>query len=391
MDAAPQNPARLLDEAARRFSAGPAAGLQLLRSAALLRRPFDPGMDLLVLPEFGPEPDARDPEFEPLALPGRHAHAADAPALLRSLYPAEHPVHGLDGAADTTIGRLTPEALAAGPWLIRGLAPRDNLASPHALPWLVARLRAPGGCPWDREQDHLSLRPFLLEEAYEVYDALEQGSTPALAEELGDLLLQVVLHTHYGAEAGVFDMTDVIRATMAKIIRRHPHVFGDVVAGTAEEVVRNWEQIKAGERSERTADVLPDMPQAFAGLSRSLPALAYAQEMQARAAALGYDWPSVDGVIQKVAEEAAELAAADDDGARREELGDLLLVVVNLARHLGIDAEAALRSASAKFAARFAAVERIAAERGVELRGLTLAELDELWRQAKSGSLEAAR
>jgi tetrapyrrole methylase family protein / MazG family protein len=388
----------LLDEAGQRFGAGPARGLQLLSLAALTHRPFDPGIDLLLLPDHAASPaGAAYPDFEPAALPGRHAHGADPLSLLRALYPADHPVHGLDGATDTTVGQLTPAGLRSGGWFVPALAPLDNLASPYSLPWLVARLRAPDGCPWDLEQDHLSLRPFLLEEAYEVYDALEGGSTPALAEELGDLLLQVVLHAHYGAEAGVFDMTDVSRATMAKIIRRHPHVFGDVVAGTSEEVVRNWEQIKAGERAaraaadgataagraERAERVDPQMPAAFAGLSRSLPALAYAQEMQGRAAALGYDWPSVEGVIEKIAEESAELAAATDDRARREELGDLLLVVVNLARRLGIDAEAALRAASAKFAARFAAVERLAAERNLELGGLSLDALDELWNQAK--------
>jgi MazG family protein len=163
------------------------------------------------------------------------------------------------------------------------------------------------------------------------------------------------------------------------------------VADSSAEVTRNWEQIKAGERAAQAETngvsvgaSSSDMPQAFAGLSRSLPALAYAQEMQERAASLGYDWPSVDGVLDKVAEEAREIADAEDDAQRREELGDLLLVVVNLARRLGIDAEAALRGASAKFAARFAHVERVAAERDVELRTLTLGELDELWQEAKS-------
>jgi MazG family protein len=277
---------------------------------------------------------------------------------------------------------------------VPALEPLRNIASPHALPWLVARLRAPDGCPWDREQDHLSLRKFLLEETYEVYDALERGSTPQLAEELGDLLLQIVLHAQYGAEDGVFDMADVHRAVVSKIVRRHPHVFGDVVANSATEVLRNWEQIKAGERAERSAESGEsevrdeNMPAAFAGLSRSLPALAYSQEMQERAASLGYDWPSLEGVLDKVNEEAAEIIAARDDHERREEFGDLLLVLVNMARKLGIDSEAALRAASAKFAARFAEVERLAAAKDVDLKQLTLDELDELWQQAK---LVAAR
>jgi tetrapyrrole methylase family protein/MazG family protein len=284
-----------------------------------------------------------------------------------------------------TVGEATDSVLAGAAHWIAPLAAIDNVASPHALPWLVARLRAPDGCPWDREQDHLSLRKFLLEETYEVYDALERGSTPDLAEELGDLLLQIVLHAQYSAEAGVFDLTDVYRNVVTKIIRRHPHVFGDVVADSAAEVVRNWEQIKAGERAANGSkpQAATDVPQAFAGLSKSLPALAYAQEMQERAASLGYDWPSIDGVLDKVTEEAREVIAAEDDAHRREEFGDLLMVLVNLARKSGIDSESALRAASAKFAARFAHVERQAADREVELRNLSFDELDELWDNAK--------
>jgi tetrapyrrole methylase family protein/MazG family protein len=301
-------------------------------------------------------------------------------------------VVGLDGAADTTIGQVTDAELERGNYFVPALAPLDAAASPHALPWLVARLRAPDGCPWDREQDHLSLRKFLLEEAYEVYDALENGSTSALAEELGDLLLQVVLHAQYAGEDGVFDLTDVYRQVVTKIVRRHPHVFGDVVAESAADVIRNWEQIKAGERATRPAQsdeskpVDGSVPQAFAGLSKSLPALAYAQEMQERAASLGYDWPSIEGVLDKVTEEAREVVDAADETERREEFGDLLMVLVNLARKSGIDAEAALRAANAKFAKRFANVERQAAERDVELRALSFEELDELWDRAKANT-----
>jgi tetrapyrrole methylase family protein / MazG family protein len=179
---------------------------------------------------------------------------------------------------------------------------------------------------------------------------------------------------------------------VTKIVRRHPHVFGDVVAESAEQVIRNWEQIKAGERASSGASASESdgqsandgaMPAAFKGLSKSLPALAYAQEMQERAASLGYDWPNIEGVLEKVREEAAELVAAQDDTHRREEFGDLLMVLVNLGRKSGIDAESALRAASAKFARRFAHVERQAADRQVELRTLTFDELDELWDRAK--------
>ena len=380
----------LLDEVEARYGVRLVKGLQLLGPHALLARPFDPGMPLLLIPD-GDGDDAPD------ALPGRRAHASDAAEMLRALYPPGHTVLGVGGTADTTVDDVTERALQSGPHFVPAAIGEANAASPHGLPWLVARLRAPDGCPWDREQDHLSLRKFLLEESYEVYDALERGSTPALAEELGDLLLQVVLHAQYAAEAGVFDMTDVHRAVMTKIVRRHPHVFGDVVANSAAEVLRNWEQIKAGERSVENATgerakSEPDvnMPGAFAGLSRSLPALAYAQEMQERAASLGYDWPDNEGVLDKIAEEARELAGASDAPGRYEEFGDLLLVVVNLARRLHVDAEAALRSASAKFAARFAEVERLAAERDVALASLDIGELDDLWQAAKHAGQSTA-
>ncbi|MEX2546247.1 MAG: nucleoside triphosphate pyrophosphohydrolase [Chloroflexota bacterium] len=381
----------LLDELRARFDVSVSDGLQFLTASGLARRPFDPGMAIVLLPDDSMDASGRsaDEDFRPSALPGRAAHGGGTSDMLGALYPRDHPVHGLAGAADLTVGEVTDAAFDSHAHYIPALAPLSNPQSPHTLPWLVARLRAPDGCPWDREQDHLSLRKFLLEETYEVYDALEKGSTPALAEELGDLLLQIVLHAEYAAEDGVFDLTDVYRNVVTKIVRRHPHVFGDVVADSAAEVIRNWEQIKAGERAERSAqatetdDGNKSVPAAFAGLSRSLPALAYAQEMQERAASLGYDWPSIEGVLEKVTEEAAEVVAARDDGERHEEFGDLLMVLVNLARKLGIDSEAALRAASAKFAARFANVERQAAERDVELRALSMDELDELWQQAK--------
>ena len=306
--------------------------------------------------------------------------------MLTALYPVDHPVLGLAGAPDSTVGTLDATALVAGPHLLPALDPLANLASPHGLPWIAARLRAPGGCPWDREQDHRSLRPFLLEEAYEVYDALEHGASPDLAEELGDLLLQIVLHAQIGAEEGLFDLDDVYRHIGAKIVRRHPHVFADAQAATAGDVIQNWERIKAAERASRGGEPRATelLPAAFAGLARSLPALAYSQEMQGRASALGYDWPDVEGVIEKLEEEAVELLEAQTDAERAEEFGDLLLVLVNLGRKLGVDAESALRAGNAKFARRFALVERFAEERGRGLDTMTFEELDELWDRAKA-------
>lgn len=406
---------RLLAEVERRTGRAPGEGLQIASPSSLLRLPFDPGLPLLIVPDQpgedrpAPQPSAPDEgssgPFDPAVLPGRHGHGERPDELLRALYPAGHRVLGLAGAADTTVESLALGQSAEGAYLLPALEGEANLASPHGLPWLAARLRAPDGCPWDRAQTHQSLRKHLLEETYEVYDALEAGATPELAGELGDLLLQVVLHAQHAAEAGVFDMSDVYRAIDAKIVRRHPHVFGSVKADSVDQVLRNWEQLKAAERAEAAAagsadDVAPaattsadaagdetadpEMPAAFAGLSRSLPALAYSQEMQERAASLGYDWPDVEGVIDKVEEEAVELLQAATPEAREEEFGDLLLVLVNLGRKLGVDAEAALRAASRKFAARFAIAERLAHAEGRELRDMSFEELDELWERAKA-------
>jgi MazG family protein len=362
-------------------------GLQVVGVSALAVRAFDPSWPLLVLPDDpAPTRDDAGDAFRPAALPGRSGHGVSASAVLAALYPADHPVVGLAGGPDTTVDALDDAALAAAPHLLPPLDPIANVASPHGLPWIAARLRAPGGCPWDREQDHRSLRPFLLEEAYEVYDALEQGATADLAEELGDLLLQIVLHAQMGAEEGLFDLADVYRHIGAKIVRRHPHVFADVEAASADAVIRNWERIKADERAARGGEprATETLPAAFAGLARSLPALAYAQEMQGRASALGYDWPDVEGVIEKLEEEAVELLEARTDAERTEEFGDLLLVLVNLARKMGVDAESALRAGNAKFARRFALVERYAADRARTLDTMTFEELDELWDLAKA-------
>jgi MazG family protein len=391
-------------DALREHGVDPDDGVALVPLDALARRPIDPGLALIVLPPSGRAPDPSDaeppapaepaaPPFLPGVLPGRAGHGDDPVGLLRRLYPPDHPVRPLAGGDPLPLAEATADRLATGPHLLPRLAARWNAASPWGLPWLVARLRAPGGCPWDREQDHRTLRPFLLEESYEVYDALEGGSTPDLAGELGDLLLQIVLHAQYGAEAGVFDLADVHAAVMTKIMRRHPHVFADAEARTATEVLANWERIKEAERAAagdaggtagaKAARRDPAMPAAFAGLSRSLPALAYADEMQSRAAGLGYDWPDLEGVIDKIAEEASELLTAEAPDQRAEEYGDLLFVMVNLGRKLDIDPEAALRAASRKFAARFARVERLADARGLELRALGLDALDELWQDAK--------
>ena len=370
-----------------------AAGLQLVVAEGLIATPIEASRPLIVAPLDRLGGGAAVESAAPL--PGRHGPAGRDPLdVLRRLYPADHPVAYLGtsgeerGPAATTVAALTLPDLER-PIYVPPIAPELAAAGPWSMPYISARLREPDGCPWDREQTHESLRKHLLEETYEVYDALERGATPALAEELGDLLLQVVLHAQLAAEAGVFDLADVQASIARKIVRRHPHVFGDAVARTAADVTRQWERIKAEERGEAADDASADgevvAPKgALDGISGSLPALAASHEMQERAAALGYDWPDVDGVLDKVAEELAELAAATSADERREEFGDLLLVISNVGRKLGIESEAALRAANAKFRDRFRRVERMVAERGVAMRDLDFGTLDELWDAAKA-------
>ena len=373
----------LLAEARLRWRLDPAAGLALVVAERLVATPVEPTVPLLIVPASRVRATVDAEAVVPLA--GRHGHAADPVAVLRRLYPADHPVGRFGVPDDTTVGALTDADLVA-PLYLAPVAPVVDVASPWGMPWISARLREPDGCPWDQEQTHESLRNHLLEEAYEVYDALAGGATPELAGELGDLLLQVVLHAQLAAEQGVFDMTDVWAAIGSKIVRRHPHVFGESEARTAADVSRQWERIKAGERAEAAAagDGSAPAKSALDGISRSLPSLAASQEMQDRAANLGYDWPSIDGVLDKVREEVGELVAAETAEHRAEELGDLLFVLVNVGRKTGIEVEAALRAANEKFRRRFRHVELAAAAQGVALRDLSFEELDALWDAAKA-------
>jgi MazG family protein len=380
----------LVAEARLRWGLDPAAGLQVIATERLIATSLDPARPVLLVPQAVLAPNALV-ESDPVApLPGRHGPRGHEPVgLLRRLYPADHPVGRVGVVDGTTIGGMDGADLSA-PLYLPPVASELAPASPWALPWLSNRLRQPDGCPWDREQTHASLRGHLLEEAYEVYDALEAGASRELAGELGDLLLQVILHAQLAAEAGVFDLADVQEAIGSKIVRRHPHVFGDAEARTASDVNRQWERIKAAERAEaaEAEDDGVDAPRtarsALDGISIALPALAASQEMQERAANIGYDWPTVEEVLEKVREELAELLAAETAADRGEELGDLLMVLVNVGRRYGIQAEAALRAANDKFRRRFREVERLAAERGVALRDLDFAGLDELWDAAKA-------
>ena len=248
----------------------------------------------------------------------------------------------------------------------------------------MKQLRAPGGCPWDAEQTLDSLRRYILEEANELVEAIADGETRGICEEAGDVLLQVVFVATVAAEQGLFGIDDVTAGICHKLIKRHPHVFGDVTVRNADDVSRNWEAIKAGERKSRDED-----SSAMAGIPRGLPALLRALRIQERAAKKGFDWEhgDVDSVRAKVLEELDELraeVARTDERATREELGDLLFAAVNLARHLDIDPEGALQEANAKFASRFRAVEGMAEARGLAMERMPLDDLDKLWVEAKA-------
>ena len=243
---------------------------------------------------------------------------------------------------------------------------------------IMAKLRGPGGCPWDREQDFDTIKPYLLEETYEVMDAIDQRDWPGLAEELGDLMLQSVFFAQMAAEQGKFSIDDSLDAISEKLIRRHPHIFSDGQAHTADDVKRRWDEIKVEEKK-RKGETKPTI---LGSVPRHLPALAEAQQISSKAAAVGFDWEHPSQVIDKLHEELAELDAARADGdlaAIEDELGDLLFVVVNLARFLKVDPEQALRKTNAKFRRRFAHVENNAT-----LPGASLDEMETLWQQAKS-------
>jgi len=254
-----------------------------------------------------------------------------------------------------------------------------NLESFAHLQQIVERLRAPDGCPWDREQTHASLRGALVEECYEVIEAIENSDDANLREELGDLLLHVVMHARMAEERGAFVLQDVAAEICEKMIRRHPHVFSDQLATTSSDVLRQWEQIKRTEKGESTGTL--------DGLPKASPALLRAQNAQKKAARVGFDWPDVEPVFEKFKEEIGEVREAlalQDIGQIEAEIGDVLFTAVNLARKLGVDAETALAGSTNRFIARFQEVERVLAKQGRKVEGTELSELDEIWESVKS-------
>jgi tetrapyrrole methylase family protein/MazG family protein len=312
--------------------------------------------------------------------------AAEVKISLTGLYPDEHLVKLVHAAGTKVeiIEEIPLHEIDRSPHIglmtilyIPALSPGSSF---EAFQEVVARLRAPDGCPWDREQTHESLRSHLLEEAYETLAAMDLDDPRKMAEEFGDLLLQIVLNAQIGSEEGGFSMRDVLKGIHDKIIRRHPHVFGDEQVGDVKGVLQNWEKLKADERKtngEAQKGLLDGVPLA-------LPAMIQAQEYQDRAARVGFDWPQIEGVMDKIIEEIGEIQRAGNSAELTDEIGDLFFALVNLARWKEVDAESALRGTNQKFRLRFAHIEQIARQAGKKLPDLTLDEMEAAWQEAKT-------
>jgi tetrapyrrole methylase family protein/MazG family protein len=312
--------------------------------------------------------------------------AAEVKATLNSIYPDDHKVtlvHAAGTDSETQENVCLYEIDRSdfiGLLTLLYIPPMEQGTSFEAFQEVVALLRAPGGCPWDQEQTHQSLRPHLLEEAYESLAALDSEDPLQMAEEFGDLLLQIVLNAQIGYEEGGFSMLDVLKGIYDKIIRRHPHVFGDEQIGDVKNVLQNWEKLKAEERNtngEASKGLLDGVPLA-------LPALVQAQEYQDRAARVGFDWPIIEGVLEKIMEEIGEIRRAENPAELVDEIGDLFFALVNLARWKQVDAESALRSTNMKFKKRFTHIEQVAKNHNRKVSDLSLDEMEAVWQEAKN-------
>ncbi len=311
--------------------------------------------------------------------------ASDVKLTLNAVYPDEYPVVMIHAAGTPAqaVERIplyqVDRSRQIGLLSVLYVPPLPDDTAFEDFQDVVARLRAPDGCPWDREQTHESLRKYLLEETYEALDALDHGDLSAMREELGDLLLQIVLHAQIAVEDGEFSMADILQGINQKIRRRHPHVFGEAQVSGTEAVLQNWEKIKQDERKNNGAAEKGLLD----GVPRSLPALSQAQELQDRAARVGFDWSEMAPVLAKVREELDEVLQAPEGEKRAEELGDLLFAVVNLVRWYRVDAESALRQTNQKFRDRFQFIEQRARESGRQLSEMSLNEMDVFWDEAK--------
>ncbi len=312
--------------------------------------------------------------------------ASNTKLTLMSLFPDHHPVVLIhDAGTDSEKIEELPLFEIDRSQLIKNrtalyIPPLKEGTSLESFQEIIAHLRAPDGCPWDREQDHQTLRPNLLEEAYEALEAIDEDDPVAMQEEFGDLLLQIVLHAQIASEYGEFTMSDIIQGIHTKLIQRHPHVFSDLDLEESDTVLKNWEAIKAQEREDNGEGEKGRMD----GVPGSLPALTQAETYQQRAARVGFDWEDIQGVLAKIPEEINELKEETEISRQTAEIGDILFSIVNIARWMKIDAESALRGANQRFKDRFYYIEKEARTTGRELSKLSLEELDQLWEQSKS-------
>jgi tetrapyrrole methylase family protein / MazG family protein len=299
--------------------------------------------------------------------------------ILLTTYPKEHVVYMVSEGKkkEERLGELGANNFSEITSLY--IPPLGEGTSFESFAEIVAHLRAPNGCPWDREQTHESLRKHLLEESYEAISAIDSGDFADMREEFGDLLLQIVLQSQIANEEGRFNVNQIIQGIHSKIVRRHPHVFGDLKLEGVGGVLANWEKLKEQERGRKK-----DGKGLLDGVPVALPALSQAQEYQDRAARVGFDWPEIEGVLDKIAEEIEEVKHASDEKELAAEIGDLLFVLVNLARWKNVDAESVLRQTNMKFKKRFAYIEQGAKKQGRKLSTLSLGEMESLWQEAKN-------
>jgi len=299
--------------------------------------------------------------------------------VLLTTYPEEHVVCvvGAGKMKEERVGELRGDS--AGEDTCLYVPALGEGTSFEAFAEIVAHLRAPDGCPWDKEQTHESLRKHLLEESYEAISAIDSGDFSSMREEFGDLLLQVVLQSQIANDKNKFNVNQVVQGIYSKIVRRHPHVFGDVELDGVDGVLANWEKLKEKERKDNGQN----QKGLLDGVPLALPALSQAQEYQDRAARVGFDWPEIEGVLDKIKEEIEEIKTAETDFELASEIGDLFFAIVNLARWKKVDAESALRGTNMKFKKRFAYVEQGAKKQGLHLSDLALDEMESLWQEAK--------
>lgn len=337
----------------------------------------------LILLEAGTLSNAHVPPYPPdmpvlFTTVNSQAIALQLKTVLLTMYPKEHAVYFVENGIkkEQTLESISSEKFSENACLyVPALGEGTSFES---FAEIVAHLRAPNGCPWDREQTHETLRKHLLEESYEAIAAIDSGDFADMCEEFGDLLLQVVLQSQIANEEGEFNVNQVIHGIHSKIVRRHPHVFGDVKLEGVSGVLANWEKLKEQERKDKKQEKgLLD------GVPIAIPALEQAQEYQDRAARVGFDWPEIEGVVDKIKEEIDEVKKAETDFELASEIGDLFFALVNLARWKHVDAESALRGTNVKFKKRFAYIERGAKKQGRNLSEMSLDEMESLWQEAK--------